>query len=69
MSTEQFDDPTRDIQALKVKERYGVGILNGGYAIAVAKNIRFAKTWPVPEREFAAMAMPSDMTNTNMDTI
>lgn len=25
MSTEQFDDPARDIQALKVKERYGVG--------------------------------------------
>ena len=69
MSTEQFDDPTRDIQALKVKERYGVGILNGGYAIAVAKNIRFAKTWPVPERSFVDMARPTDMTNDTMDRI
>jgi hypothetical protein len=25
ISVEQFDDPSRDIQALKVKERYGVG--------------------------------------------
>lgn len=69
MSTEQFDDPTRDIQALKVKERYGVGILNGGYAIAVAKNIRFAKTWPTPERSFVNMEMPADMNNGTMDEI
>jgi hypothetical protein len=69
MSTEQFDDPARDIQALKVKERYGIGILNGGTGIAVAKNIRFAKTWPVPERQFAAMPQPGDMTNANMDEV
>lgn len=69
MSVEQFDDPTRDIKALKLRERYGVGILHGGLGIAVAKNIRFAKTWPLPDREFAAMAMPSDMTNATMDAV
>ena len=69
ISVEQFDDPSRDIQALKVKERYGVGTLNGGLGIGVAKNISFAKTWPMPGREFAAMPMPSDMNNTTMDKI
>lgn len=69
ISVEQFDDPSRDIQALKVKERYGVGTLNGGLGIAVAKNIRFAKTWPMPGREFAAMPMPADMNNTTMDKV
>lgn len=69
ISVEQFDDPARDIQALKVKERYGVGTLNGGLGIAVAKNISFAKTWPMPGREFAAMPMPADMNNTTMDRI
>jgi len=69
MSVEQFDDPTRDIKALKLRERYGVGILHGGLGIAVAKNIRYAKTWPLPGRDFAAMAMPADMTNANMDSI
>jgi hypothetical protein len=69
MSTEQFDDPSRDIQTLKVKERYGVGILNGGYAIAVAKNVAFKKTWVIPERQFAEMARPADMTNATMDKI
>lgn len=69
ISTEQFDDPLRDIQTLKVKERYGVGILNGGLGLAIARNIRFAKTWPAPGREFERMARPADMTNENMDKI
>lgn len=61
ISTEQFDDPLRDIQTLKVKERYGVGILNGGLGIAVARNVRFLKTWPAPDRSFEDMKLPSDM--------
>jgi HK97 family phage major capsid protein len=62
VSTEQFEDPLRDIHTLKVKERYGVGILNGGLGIAVARNIKFAKTWPAPERMFTnGLDLPSDM--------
>ena len=64
ISTEQFDDPTRDIQSLKLKERYGVGILNGGLGIAVAKNIAFKKTYTAPERKFEEMALPADMVGT-----
>ena len=60
ISTEQFDDPLRDIQTLKIKERYGVGILNGGLGLAVARNIKFAKTYPAPERRFGEMDLPSD---------
>lgn len=65
MSTEQFDDPLRDIQTLKVKERYGVGILHGGLGIAVARNIKFARTYPAPERVFnVEFAAPPDYTST-----
>lgn len=60
ISTEQFDDPLRDIQTLKVKERYGVGILNGGLGVAVARNLKFRKTYPAPGREFDKMALPAD---------
>lgn len=63
MSTEQFDDPSRDIQTLKVKERYGVGILHGGYGIAVAKNIPFKKTFPLATPNFVA-DIPIDVTDT-----
>lgn len=61
ISTEQFDDPTRDIQNLKVKERYGLAVLNGGLGIAVAKNIPFKRTYPAPERKFEDMPLPEDM--------
>lgn len=50
LSIEQFDDPMRDIQSIKVRERYGIGILNEGKAVAVARNIAFEKSYPAPER-------------------
>lgn len=68
-SVEQFDDPTRDIRSLKIRERYGVGILHGGLAVAVAKNIRFARTYSIPERQFASMPVPADMNNVTMDKV
>lgn len=69
ISTEQFDDPTRDIKNLKIKERYGLGILNGGLGIAVARNIAFKKTYPMPEREFERMTLPEDMKDAKHDEI
>lgn len=60
ISTEQFDNPARDIQNLKMKERYGLGILNGGLGIAVARNVAFKKTYPAPARSFQDMELPSD---------
>lgn len=50
LSTDQFADPMRDIQSIKVKERYGIGILNEGKGVAVARNIKFAKSYPMPDR-------------------
>lgn len=48
ISTEQFDEPARDIRNIKIKERYGIGILNEGRAIAVAKNISMNKSYNEP---------------------
>lgn len=61
VSTEEFDDPSRDIKNLKIKERYGLAVLNGGLGVAVARNIPFKKTYPAPAREFERMPLPSDM--------
>lgn len=47
LSTENWTDPERDIRALKVKERYGVGILNHGKGITVAKNLAVKPSYPV----------------------
>jgi len=36
---EEFDDPKVDIRKIKLRERYGIGILNEGQAIAVLRNV------------------------------
>lgn len=48
LSTDDWNDPERDMRMLKVKERYGVGILDNGKGIAVARNIAVAPTYPLP---------------------
>ena len=40
VTTEEFDDPRVDIRKIKLRERYGLGILNEGKAIAVLRNVK-----------------------------
>jgi hypothetical protein len=49
MTTDQFTDPYKDIYNLKFKERYGLGILDEGKAISVAKNIALDTTYEKPQ--------------------
>lgn len=39
VTIEEFDDPRVDIRKIKLRERYGLGILNEGKGISVLKNI------------------------------
>lgn len=50
LTTEQFDEPARDIRNVKIKERYGIGILHEGRGIAVAKGISMDKSYNEPVR-------------------
>lgn len=50
LTTDQFDEPARDIRNIKIKEQYGIGVLNEGRAIAVAKNINLEKSYNEPVR-------------------
>ena len=56
MSTDQFDDPTRDIRAMKIKERYDIVMLGDGEGITVAKNIRLARNYDVVVNNPVAIA-------------
>lgn len=60
LSTEQFAEPARDIRNIKIKERYGIGILNEGRAIAVAKNISMNKSYNEPVRIKTIDGTPSN---------
>lgn len=46
LSTDNWTDPERDIRNLKAKERYGIGMLNNGKAVTVARNIAVAPSYP-----------------------
>ena len=46
LSTGNWTDPEKDLRNLKAKERYGIGVLNNGRAITVAKNIAVAPSYP-----------------------
>lgn len=50
LKTEEFRDPSRDLNNVKVIERYGFGTYNEGRAICAAKNISMAKSYSTPER-------------------
>ena len=39
VTVEEFDDPRVDIRKIKLRERYGIAILNEGQAIGVMKNV------------------------------
>lgn len=39
LTSEEWNDPARDIKKLKLRERYGLAVFNEGQAISVARNI------------------------------
>jgi hypothetical protein len=50
VTTEEFRDPARDLNNLKMIERYGYGVHNEGRAVCMAKNISMAKSYEQPYR-------------------
>lgn len=46
---DEFEDPNRDIRTIKFRERYGLGILNEGQAIAVAKNVSITRSYDLED--------------------
>lgn len=58
LTTDNWQDPERDLRLLKCKERYGIGILDNGRGIAVARNIAVAPTYPVPPKVTVDVAHP-----------
>ena len=45
LSTDEWNDPTRDIRSLKMKERYDIVMLGDGEGITAAKNVRLARNY------------------------
>lgn len=50
LKTEEFREPARDLNNIKVIERYGFGTYNEGRAVCSALNISMARSFARPER-------------------
>ena len=50
VTNEEWDDPNRDIRTIKFRERYGLGVLNEGKAISIAKNVSITKAYDMEDR-------------------
>lgn len=50
LKTEEFREPARDLNNVKIVERYGFGTYNEGRAICSARNISMARSYSTPER-------------------
>lgn len=46
ITTDDWIDAERDVQFMKAKERYGIGLLNNGKAITTVRNIAVAASYP-----------------------
>lgn len=44
-SVDTFEEPLRDLQSMKISERYTVGTVNEGRAVAVLSNVRLETNW------------------------
>jgi hypothetical protein len=49
-TTTRWNDPERDIEQVKIRERYAVNILNEGRAVRWAKNVVIARSWDADDR-------------------
>jgi hypothetical protein len=45
VSLDQWNDPERDIRAMKIKERWGMALFEQGKGIAVARNITIDRNY------------------------
>lgn len=60
VSTEEYDDPARDIRALKIMEKWGMHLLEQGKAVACAKEVVITRNY-VFDNSNVVTLQPHDM--------
>jgi len=56
LSTDEFDDPMRDVRNMKLRERWGLVLYQQGKGVAIAKNIVLAKNYVFSNTNTATLA-------------
>jgi HK97 family phage major capsid protein len=50
LTTDEWTDPARDIRKIKMRERYGVAVMNDGRGIGLMKSIRVGKSFDFSDK-------------------
>lgn len=50
LTTDEWDDPARDIKKIKMRERYGMAMVNDGKGIGLLKSIKIAKSFDFADK-------------------
>lgn len=50
LTTDEWDDPARDIKKIKMRERYGMAMVNDGKGIGLLKSIKVAKSFDFADK-------------------
>jgi HK97 family phage major capsid protein len=50
LTTDEWTDPARDIRKIKMRERYGVAVMNDGRGIGLMKSIRVGKSFDFTDK-------------------
>lgn len=49
-TSDRWEDPSRDVFKVKIRERYAIGILNGGEAVRTAKNVTIDRNFDLDDK-------------------
>jgi hypothetical protein len=52
LTTDEWTDPARDIKKIKMRERYGLAVMNDGRGIGLMKGIRVGKSFDFADKIF-----------------
>ena len=59
LTTDEWTDPARDIKKIKMRERYGMAVMNDGRGIGLMKGIRVGKSFDFADK-ISVTVTPSD---------
>lgn len=63
LTTDEWDDPARDIKKIKMRERYGMAMVNDGKGIGLLKSIKIAKSFDFADKiELSLTGLTNDLT-------
>jgi hypothetical protein len=60
LTTDEWNDPARDIRKIKMRERYGLAVMNDGRGIGLMKGIKVGRSFDFADKIHIALTGARD---------